>query len=75
MVVKFTGRPKGAMNKASGQLRKEVCHIRCSEGFNQVLDLLKTDEISKADILHDALQQFAFKQPATKKLKYWITKI
>lgn len=74
--IKFSGRPTGAPNKSNVFVRDQELKWRCSEGFIQVLDELKKETgKSKNDILHEALQQYAYRQPVTKSLQLWITKI
>jgi len=74
--IKFAGRPAGAPNKSNLYPRNENCKVRCSGGFNEVLqELAAQDRISKSDVLHKALQQFAYQHEITDKLKLWINKI
>lgn len=76
MAVKFAGRPPGAANKATKHLRNEKVAFGCSEGFSQALTILATkQDKSKADVIHDALREYAFRSGYTKDLKNWIDKI
>lgn len=74
--VKFTGRPEGSPNKATRFPRNISLKWRVSEGFKDVAEELAaiTNE-SQVDVLHRALQQYAYSQPATDKLRLCITKI
>lgn len=73
---KAPGRPPGAAGKKSEHLRDQVfTQMRCSRGFNKVVEELVTLGLykSKADVMHEALQQLAYKKlDAT---FYWINKI
>lgn len=80
--AKAPGRPAGSttFDKAA---RKEICkQYRCSEGYNQVVDLLvKTGRYgSKADVYHNALLQLARSEKTItglegKQFNYWRDKI
>lgn len=75
---KTTGRPAGAANQATGNLRNEYMRqFRCSEGFNRVVDeLIAAGYKSKADIMHEALERLAFnKLPMNEKNRHLISKI
>lgn len=74
---KTAGRPAGKANKRSGQLRSQETNIRCSEGFNETIKMLVAtgNYSSKADVLHEALQQLAFKKLTDKKGIFWANKI
>ena len=69
---KEPGRPAGSPNKTSGQPRNEGHKMRCSEGFNKVLEGLAVGKKSKPDILHEALQQYAIRNTEDTKLLFWI---
>ena len=70
--TKATGRPGGSPNKSSGQVRNENYQLRCSEGFNKVLEALAVNGKSQPDILHEALQQYAIRNTDDKKIIFWI---
>lgn len=72
------GRPPGSPNAKSAVLRDEfVRQFRCSEGFNKVLEALVAtgNYKSKADVLHEALQQLAIKKNQDPEVIRWINKI
>lgn len=70
--TKAAGRPGGSPNKSSGQVRNENYKLRCSEGFNKVLEALAVNGKSQPDILHEALQQYAIRNTDDKKIIFWI---
>lgn len=64
-IKKTSGRPEGSIDKKSDYPRNEIlAQIRCTEGFNKCVDELVSKGIykSKSDVLHDALQQLAYKK-------------
>ena len=75
---KTIGRPQGSPNQKSKYLRDETCSIKCSQGFNKIIAALKKEHRlkSKADVIHEAVQQMAFRTKFTdEKDKYFIDKI
>jgi len=74
---KEAGRPPGAPNKKSQYQRTASLNIRVTEGFeNTVLALIAAELYkSKSDVLHDALQQLAYKKLTDKKDIFWVSKI
>ena len=74
---KEAGRPPGSPNKKSQYQRTASLNIRVTEGFENTLQWLISEEIykSKSDVLHDALQQLAYKKVTDKKALLWISKI
>lgn len=70
--AKAPGRPGGSPNKSSGRARNENYTMRCSEGFNKVLEGLAMGKKSKPDILHEALQQYAIRNTEDPKIIFWI---
>lgn len=79
---KGPGRPAGSATHGK-ELRIQVCQqFRCSEGYNQVVDLLVASGryTSKADVYHDAMLQLARSQKTLtgkegKAFDYWRNKI
>lgn len=74
---KDPGRPAGSPNKGSQFPRNEAMpHLRCTEAFNQVLqELASMDNVSRADVLHEALLQFAYRHRKSAKIEAYINKI
>jgi hypothetical protein len=76
MKLKEKGRPPGAANVKSRFVRDQVINARVSEGFLQCLEeMASMDGVSKADVLHEALLQFAYRHRTSPKLKAWTKKI
>jgi hypothetical protein len=56
------GRPEGAPNIKTGHTRTKNINYRCSPGYKKIVEILAQQmEISQADVLHQALHQFAIK--------------
>jgi len=75
-IKKSAGRPPASPNKATRFPRNIDLKWRVSEGFKEVVEELAgaTGE-SQVDVLHRALQQYAYSQPITVKLQQYIHKI
>jgi Arc/MetJ-type ribon-helix-helix transcriptional regulator len=75
--LKQAGRPPGSANNKSQYVRDETCNIRCSTGFNKVVELLKDEGnyTSKADVIHEALRYFALSKKLDEKTLFWIKQI
>lgn len=75
---KAQGRPQGSPNSKNNYVRDERFEVKCSEGFNKIVVALQKELKlkSKADVLHTAIQQMAFRTNFTDdKDKYWVDKI
>lgn len=74
---KEAGRPAGAPNRGNSYSRTCKTNIRVTEGFKQTIQLLIEAEPGKseADLIHEALQQFAVRKVNTKKGIYWVNRI
>jgi hypothetical protein len=75
--TKFAGRPVGSPNKKSQYPRDEKFkQFRCSQGFTQTVEALKRElSCSGADVMHDALQLYAFKKLKDSEDILWANKI
>lgn len=76
--VKGPGRTPGAPNSKSKYLRDETISIKCSQGFNKIVEGLvpALGKKSKADVLHEAIQQLAYRTNIEDaRVKYFIDKI
>lgn len=70
-------RPRKSANKANQNLRAhKFPAMRVSEGFLHIVALLKKEQgDSAATIIHDAVQQYAYKKLQDPAGKNWIDKI
>ena len=79
MAKKFkeAGRPVGAANLKSGYVRDEKISCRVTEGLNKTVAALMEEcgYKSPSDVLHDAIQQLAYKKITDKKSLFWVSKI
>lgn len=77
--LKEPGRPAGAPNRGSTYPRNEECKFRCTEAFNKTIEALQlqdpANKLSKADILHEALQMLAVRKLSKKVDMYWVNRI
>jgi hypothetical protein len=74
------GRKPGSPNTATGNQRDHtLTATRVSAGFMKTLEHLveldTTGKTSRADILHEALQLYAFKKVADPAALHWVNKI
>jgi predicted transcriptional regulator len=76
-IKKEAGRPIGAPNNGFSFVKSDKFSIRCTEGFTLSLKVLaELTGKSPSDILHEALQQYCFRNNAgDEKIVYWSSKI
>jgi len=76
-VLKDSGRPKNAPNRKSAYVRDERISCRVTEGLNKTVAALieECGYKSPSDVLHDAIQQLAYKKITDKKSLFWVSKI
>lgn len=75
---KGPGRPVGSPNKKSLFPRNQTISIKCSQGFNEMVEglVVALGKKSKADVLHEAIQQLAYRTNIEDaRVKYFIDKI
>ncbi len=75
--IKFSGRPAGSPNNKSTYVRNIGKTYRASEGMVKTLQALiaNSNYKSASDVLHDAVQQLAYKKNLNKKELYWVNRI
>lgn len=75
--IKETGRPSGSANKRSGFVRDEKLSCRVTEGFNKTVAALiaVAGYSSASDVVHDAVQQLAYKKLSNKTDLFYVSKI